>query len=171
MSFKDLYGNTVRDGRRKTDGRKSFDLQQLWQGNHEILNLKLLGYSNRQIAEAQGCTEATVSNTVNSSIGKEKLNAMRAARDEGTLDVMKEVEERVPEALNVYDEIIVSDKASLALKKRVADTILLDICGHRAPKRIEGKLAHGHLVDPELLKILKENGRKSAEACGDLVKE
>ena len=59
-------------------------------------------------------------------------------------------------------------KLDIALKKKVADTILISLGGHGAAQKVEGKFLHGHMVDPELIKVLKENGRKSAEACGDL---
>lgn len=165
----DLYGNTRRDLRRRISGKRSWEPKNLHQLNHEILNESSLGFSNSQIAEKLGVTSATVSNTVNSSLGKEKLLALRGARDADVIDIGKEISERLPRAIAVYDEILDSDVASLALKKRVADTLLIDLGGYAAPKRFEGRIASAHALTPETVELIKELGKKSAAACGDLV--
>ena len=157
------------DRRRRPD--RSFDIKQLWQRNHEILRLAFLGWKHKDIADHLGVTAVTVSNTVNSTLGKDKLNLMTGARDADSLDVMKEIQEMVPKALKVYDKILDEDsQASLSLQKNTADTVLKDILGHAAPKKFEGRFAHAH-IDGETIEEIKKRSRAAAAAAGVLAEE
>lgn len=165
-----LYGFEMRtpDKRRNEEGRKTHDIKQLWQRNHEILRLALLGYSAVKIAEVLGITAQTVSNTINSEMGMRKLSALRLERDKETVDVADEIARLYSKAIKVYDEIISSPQAPLSLKKETADTVLMDIGGHRAPAKIQGQFASEHLVKHEL-ELIKARGRAAAAAAGNLV--
>lgn len=154
------------DRRRRPE--RSFDIKQLWQRNHEIIRLAFLGWKHKDIATHLGITPTTVSNTVNSTLGKDKLNLMTGTRDAEILDVMKEIQTMVPKALKVYDQILEEDSsAPWSLKKSTADTVLKDILGNVAPKRVEGKFMHAHLGE-ETIDRIKERGRAAAQAAGIL---
>lgn len=153
--------------RRRSPERK-FDIKQLWQRNHEIIRLAFLGWKHKDIADHLGITAVTVSNTVNSTLGKDKLNLMTGNRDAETLDVMEEIQSMVPKALKVYDKILDEDsQASMTLQKNTADTVLKDILGNVAPKKFEGRFMHAHLGE-ETLDRIKERGRAAAAAAGVL---
>lgn len=153
---------------RRRSPERHFDIKQLWQRNHEILRLAFLGWKHKDIADHLGITAVTVSNTVNSTLGKDKLNLMAGARDAETLDVMDEIQQMVPKALKVYDNILEEESpASWALKKSTADTVLKDILGNVAPKRVEGRFTHAHLGE-ETIDRIKERGRAAAAAAGIL---
>jgi predicted transcriptional regulator len=153
--------------RRRTPER-TFDIKQLWQRNHEILRLAFLGWKNKDIADHLGVTAVTVGNTVNSTLGKDKLNLMTGSRDADTLEVMDEIQKMVPKALKVYDSILEEDSpAALSLKKNTADTVLKDILGNVAPKKVEGKFMHAHLGE-ETIDRIKERGRAAAAQAGIL---
>lgn len=157
--------------RRTSPERKTHDIKKLWQRNHEILRLAVLGWKHTEIAEHLGITVATVSNTVNSTLGREKLSIMEGARDAETLDVMKEITEMAPKALKVYDKILEEDsQASLSLQKKTADTVLKDLLGYEAPKKFEGRFMHAHLNE-ETIESIKERSRAAAAAAGVLVSE
>lgn len=139
-----FYGPNQPDGRRlrrRPDAPKVGDIQNLHQRAHEILNMHLLGEKNVDIAARLGISEQSVSQIINSRLSQEKLNEMRAAVDGGTIDVLKEVTEMVPEALETYRRILDRDNehVSLSLRKKTADTVIMDILGHRAPTRVEGR--------------------------------
>lgn len=172
INRKSLYGFEMRknnpDKRRKDESRKTYNVKQLWQRTHEILKLALLGMNTNQIATVLGLHKQTVSNTLNSDLGMQKLSEMRLARDKGTIDVAQEVAKLLPEALKVYKEIMANKEASPSLKKDVADTLLMDIGGHRAPTKIEGKVAHAHLTSLEIEEI-KRRGLEAARSQGQLV--
>ena len=89
-----LYGfeGQERDRRRAAPGkRKTYEIKQLWQRQHEIIRMALVGMDNKDIARALGITKEAVSMTLNSQIVKEKLSLMRAVRDAETIDVAKEL--------------------------------------------------------------------------------
>ena len=163
-----LYGARLPDARRSYSGRKTYNIKQLWEKNHEIINLAVLGLKSPQIAEIVGVTEATVSNTVNSDLGKEKLHLMRASRDADTLDAAKKIQELTAKALLLYEQILDSegeDSAPLGMKVNVSKHVVNDLSGLKVPTRMEGRLMHAHL-SLEDIEELKRRGREAASACG-----
>jgi predicted transcriptional regulator len=171
-----LYGFEQRepDLRRapSQEKRASYDIKQLWQKNHEILMYALVGMKHEEIAKMVGVTPKTVSNTVNSSLGQNKLSEMRIARDANSLDVAAEVTKMYGKALKVYEEILDGEgkNVSPSLRKQTADTILMDIGGHRAPTKIDTRNAHMHMTTEEL-EELKSRGKAAAKACGMMQEE
>ena len=168
-----LYGfeGQERDRRRAAPGkRKTYEIKQLWQRQHEIIRMALVGMDNKDIARALGITKEAVSMTLNSQIVKEKLSLMRAVRDAETIDVAKEITKLYKPALEVYNTILEADQASLSLKKQVADTVLMDIGGHRAPTKVSGNFAHAHLSREDIAELVKR-GREAAKAAGMLHEE
>lgn len=171
---KNLYGFEMTadspDARRNDINKSSYQIKQLWQRTHEILRLSLLGYKSTQIAELLGIHKVTVAQTLNSDIAMRKMSAMRLARDQEAIDVASEVAKLYPKAIKVYEDIMENEQAGLSLKKEVADTILMDIGGHRAPAQIQGQIAHAHLVKSEIEGI-KERGKKALRDAGKIVSE
>ena len=158
----DLYGNEIRDGRRKGSTR-AFDPKELHQRNHEILNLHSCGMKNTQIAQALDVTPQTVSNTVNSSLGQEKLTIMRGAKDHKALAIMDRIEQMADKALNTLEYILDDDEqASLSLKQRVAMNVLGDLGGFYAPKKFDIRSTTA-VLPPEFFTELRENGRKATK--------
>jgi|LGOV01.1.fsa_nt_gb DNA-binding CsgD family transcriptional regulator len=164
-----LYGFEIRsiDNRRALpDQRKTYNIKQLWQRNHEILRMTLIGMSEKDIAAQLGITPATVSNTINSELGTKKLSSMREKRDEDIIDVAKEVTKLLPKALDIYDDIL-NGRETTKLQKETADTLVMDIGGYRAPTKIHSENAHLYLT-PEDVEKLKERGIKAARESGML---
>ena len=169
-----LYGFEIRspDYRRDEDGRKTHEIKQVWQRNHEILRLALLGHKYVDIAAILGISAQTVSNTLNSQLGMEKLSGMRAQRDADSIEVAEEVKKLFPKALEVYERILYSesDDISPELKLKAANNVLMDLGGHKAPTKIQGQFVHGHLTVDDL-NLIKERGKEAAKARGLLVVE
>lgn len=132
----------------------------------------MLGLKEKEIAQQMGVCTVTVSNTINSTLGKEKMAIMRGARDADTIDVAKRMQEIIPKALAVYEKILTEEAekgkpanggASIALQKQTADMVLREFSGLAVPK----KLLVGHAaITPEFLKELKEQGIQAARECG-----
>lgn len=172
MDRTSLYGARLPDRRRKPPGeRKTYDIKQLWNRNHEILNLSVLGLKAEQVAEIVGVTPATVSNTVNSTLGKRKMAAMRGSRDAETLDMamrIKKVSEKCLDFLDsaMEDEVYDAEgnlvQVSVSSKIAIARHVLNDLSGLKAPTRIEGRMAHAHLTLDEI-EELKVRARRVAE--------
>lgn len=125
--------------KRRTNREGTYDIKQLWQRSHEIIGMALLGHSNEDIAKVLNISRVTVSNTLNSPVGRDKLGDMRSERNENYLEVAKKVDKLTTKALKVYEEIFDSDVVSYELKKKVADTVALEMAGHRAPTEINTK--------------------------------
>lgn len=161
-----LYGFEFRDidGRRSPE-RKTYDVKQLWQRSHEILGMALTGMKNTEIASILGITEQCVSNTLNSSLGKQKLSKMRGEKDEEYKKINERVLELTHQAMDVYESILVNNAAELPLKKQTADTITLDIAGMRAPTRTETKSLHAHATLEEIEEF-KRRGIEAARESG-----
>ena len=164
-----LYGFEIRepDQRRAVAGeRKTHDIKQLWQRSHEILRLALVMPKHKEIARVLGITEATVSNTLNSELGRKKLSKMRLARDGETIDVAKRVAELLPKAVDTYEKILNGDPTVTKLMKETADTVSMDIAGYRAPTKTQ--TANLYMTSDELVKF-KERGIAAAKSAGMIV--
>ncbi|MCK4821934.1 hypothetical protein KA005_39585 [bacterium] len=165
---KTLYGFEVRDTdrRRALPGeRKTYDIKQLWQRNHEILRMALIGMKSVDIAKVLNISPVTVSSTMNSELGREKLSLMREKRDGDVIDVAKEVTKMLPQALEIYQGVLDGSVTS-PLQKATADTLVLDISGNRAPARTES--AHLYLT-PKDVEEFKERGIAAARASGMVI--
>ena len=166
---KSLYGFEVREpDLRRTKGERTHDIKQLWQRSHEILALVLQGHDHKLIAKMLNITEATVSNTANCTLGREKLSRMRKERDDGIIDVSKRVSELSEKAMKVYEEIFDSETVSYNLKKATADTITMDLGGHKAPTKLDTRSVH-MTATLEEIEEFKSRGIAAAREAGMLV--
>lgn len=167
-----LYGFEVRerDKRRvEQSDRKTYNIQQLWQRTHEIIAMTLLGMKEVEVAKALNIHPQTVSNTVNSDLGRKKLSEMRRERDKDFTKVAEEVTKLFPLAMRTYERILEGEEKS-KLQKETADTILMDIGGYRAPTKVQGEHVHAYL-DKDAIEEFKKRGIEAARASGMLVEE
>lgn len=166
-----LYGFETRaiDERRAQPGeRKTHDIKQLWQRNHEILRMALFTSKHKDIAKSLGISEATVSNTLNSELGMRKLSALREERDQDTMDAAKRAAELIPKAMETYNQILEGNPSVTKMMKETADTIVMDIGGYRAPTRTQSESAHVHMTPQDLVDF-KSRGKEAARAAGMIV--
>jgi hypothetical protein len=153
---------------KRTVEKRKYDLPRLQALHHEILRLKLSGMKNVDIAERLNCDAQVVSYTVNSTIGKNKLAMMNSMRDEDAVEFSKAVEEMLPSCLKIYKDILTGEKVDIRLKKQTADTIVKDLAGRAAPKRVDARHVHA-FMDKEAIEDMKERGLKAARAAGVIV--
>ena len=168
-----LYGFEFRepDKRRKpAEERKTYDIKQLWQRNHEIVNLAAMGYKGTEIAKILGINQQTVSNTLNSELGQCKLSDIRLDRDEETKKVSEKIRVLTNKALDVYHEIFDDESGELGLKDKgnFATSFLGEMSGLKAPTRIQSQSVHTILTAEELAEI-KKRGIEAARASGLIV--
>lgn len=164
-----LYGfETIGVDRRRVEKKSIPDIKHLWQKNHEILGLCLQGFSTKDIAETLNICRTTVSNTLNSELGQKKLSEMRKERDGEFIDVSKKIAELSEKALEMYEQIFDSTTISHNLKKSTADTVLMDLGGHRAPTKIDSR----HITTTATLEEIEEFkrlGHIAAKEAGYLI--
>lgn len=165
-----LYGFEYRerDKRRRPEGQKrSWDIKQLWQRNHEIVNLAALGHKHKDIAKMLGVTPATVSATVNGDLGQMKLSEVRMERDLEVKKTMNKIKDLTERALEIYNIMLNDESGECTLKdkKAVADTVVLELSGLRVPTRVQSQSIHATLTNEELTE-LKRRGIAAARESG-----
>ena len=161
-----LYGFEMAEpDLRRSERGSVHDIKQLWQRSHEIIGLALQGVKQKKIAEILDISPVTVSNTLNSPIGMKKLSRLRKARDEENVKVSEEVARLAEKAIAVYEDILDSETASLSLKKDTADTVLMDLGGHRAPTKLDSRHLNITATKQEIEEF-KRRGIKAAIECG-----
>jgi len=171
---KGLYGLEFRDvdKRRVPEGevRKTYNIKSLWQRSHEIINLAAKGYKSVDIAEILNIAPRTVSGTLNSDLGEKKLSDMRLERDNEAKKTVEKIRVLSNKALSVYHEIFddESGECNMNDKKKVADTVLLELSGLRAPTRIQSQSISTTLTKDELEEF-KKRGVQAARESGMII--
>jgi predicted transcriptional regulator len=159
-------GGIVPDQRFNEEGRK-YQIQKLWERQHEILGLALLGAEEKEIAQILDVTPATVSNCINSEIGKQQLAIMRGARDAETIDISKEIRNHAPKALQVLVHILENPNSDEKNLIKIA-TDMLDRAGYAAPKYVYGQFAHAVLTGGDIDE-LKERARMRRQLTNNTI--
>lgn len=169
-----LYGFMFRDidQRRVPEGeeKKTYNIKQLWQRSHEIINLAARGFKQTQIADILNVSEATVSLTLNSDLGKRKLAEIRYSRDEETKKVSEKIRVLTDRAIEVYNQALENETGEATLSQRigVADTILLELSGLRCPTKIQSHHV-STILTPEEIEGFKTRGLKAAKELDEAV--
>ena len=163
-----LYGFEFREvDQRRVDPaeRKRYEIKQLWQRSHEIINLAAQGWKNVDIAEILGITPECVSMTLNSELGQKKLSDIRLSRDEEAKKTSEKIRILTAKAIQTYHEIFdnESGEATLRDRKDVANTVLLELSGLRAPTKIQSVST---TLSAEELREFRERGLRAAKEAG-----
>jgi len=166
-----LYGFDFRevDLRRVEEDkeRKTYNIKSLWQRSHEIINLAARGFKQTDIAEILGITPVCVSSTLNSELGQKKLSEIREVRDEEAKKTTEKIRVLTSKAIQTYHEIFDNEDGQATLKDRkgVADTVLLELSGLRAPTKIQSSSINMTLTSEEI-EAFKSRGLKAAKESG-----
>jgi predicted transcriptional regulator len=164
-----LYGFEFRDvdQRRVPEGeeKSTYNIKQLWQRSHEIINLAARGFKYTEIAKILGITPVCVSLTLNSDLGQKKLSEIRGCRDEEAKVTTEAIRVLTEKALATYHEIFDNENGEATLKDRkdVADTILLELSGLRAPTKVQTSSVSMTLSAEEIAEFKRRGARASAE--------
>lgn len=169
-----LYGFDMREpDLRRVENRKTYDIKSLWQRSHEILALAVRGMKQVEIAEILNISPQTVSNTLNSDLGEQKLSVMRKGRDEKAIETSEKIEDLTERALKVYDKIF-DDEGGLIpieMQKKVADTVMLELSGHRAAVKIHSVSTIATLKEIEEFKTRGIQAQRDAGMIVDIEEE
>lgn len=158
-----LYGFEFRDVDRRMvpEGQKrKWNIKRLWQRNHEIVNLAVQGFKNKDIALILNIDPQTVSDTLNSDLGRQKLSEMRKGRDEEAKKTAEKIRTIADKALNIYHELFDDDSGQVSLKDKgnFAGEFLKEISGLRAPTKIQSQ-SMSMVLTPEELEAFKKRGQ------------
>jgi predicted transcriptional regulator len=160
------------DERRVPEGdeRKTYEIKALWQRNHEIVNLAVEGYKQTEIAEILNIHPQTVSNTLNSELGKRKLSEIRLEKDKEAKKQVEKIRVLTNKALDVYHEIFDNDKGEATLKdrKEAAKDVVMELSGLRSPLKLQS--AHVNLtLTKDELESFKKRGIEAARESGMII--
>lgn len=167
-----LYGTDMSHDKRivAPEDKKVWQPKQLMQLHHEIIAYALMGWKRIRIAEKLECTPQTVTNVLQSGLGQEKLRLMRLSRDGAEIDVAGRISKLVAPALDAYEKILGEECTDLNLKMKAANTVLIDLAGHGAPKKIEGQIDHKHtLHESKAVEALVQRGIEAGISDGTIV--
>lgn len=171
-----LYGYETRvwDSRRKTLSEKksyeagsSFNIQQLWQVNHEIINLSARGFKQTEIADILNVNISTVKRTLGSELGMLKMSEIRLERDQEAKKVSEKIRVITNKALKIYHEIFDDESGECGLKDKgeFAKHFLNDMSGLRAVTKVQSVSAHYTLTKDEISGF-KSRGMKAVNETG-----
>jgi len=165
-----LYGFPIRkeDGRRSSN-RRVYDIQKLWSRHKEILQLDSLGYKEAEIAKMLSIHPVTVSNIINSTLGKEMQLAIREGRDKEYEAMRDSIMLLTWKSLDVYDRILEGEENVSKMQKDTADTVSLELSGLRVPTRIDSRHV-GVVLTSQEIEDFKRRGIKAAEDAGKVIK-
>lgn len=151
-----LYGTECirEDKRRNNDGTRTHEISRLWQRSHEIVNLSVKGFNNKEIAEILRIDPQTVSNTLNSELGMRKVADLRQARDEEVKKDQEKIRLLKNKAIEVYNEVLDNEKGEATLKEKlqVADTVMTKFTGLVEPIKVQATHVTLTAADIEELK-------------------
>lgn len=132
-------------------------LKKLWGRHREVARLHVLGFRNIEIAELLGITTATVVNNLNSALVKQELARLALLRDNGAIDIAKDIKELLPLALDTMRDIMANgSKQGDKLKSAIR---VLDMGGHSPVKRT---FAVNAVFDKTDLEEIKRRAKKNA---------
>lgn len=164
-----FYGeNFAADKRRALPGsQKAYEPKTLNALHLRIIQLKAGGLKGPMIAELCQCTPQTVSNVINSDLGKRKLRALIAGRDVATLDVKAELEALAKTSVEIMRQALegqreLTDKDIVGVAKDV-----IDRAGY-SPKNVHLHAHQHQLFSPDEIEDIKRRARESARNGGIL---
>lgn len=174
--YGDKYSRVDRgpDQRKNPDKPRGFQIAEMWDSHHEIARRIILGEKGCDIAKSMNITEATVSSVRNSPVVQDKMIVMRAARDAGTIELSKEIQDLAPLAILRMREAI--EEGKVLGKELSASGImkeannLLDREMGKATQRVETKNAHAHFTLDDIERI-KQKARDLAGSSGQMALE
>lgn len=143
------------------DDGKSWEIKELRGLHHTIIRLHCSGMGNKDIADQLGITPQTVSNTINSQIGKQQIAIMQASLDASFIETQRHLNELAPLAVLALGSLIIDKDEPGAVKVRAAKEVL-DRTGHSGVQ----KHLHAHVTSDEIAAI-----KERALATGQIVRD
>ena len=166
---KDGVISNYSDPNRPTDKRrlppttkKSWEVGEIHQMHHEVIQRIFLGMRNVEIAQELGVSEQIISQIKNSQVVRERLDIMRGAAQADTVDLGKEIMELAPRALDLVREAIDGEAGDLGVKEQLkCAERLLDRAGFAGTKTVVGIHAHQHNhFTPDDIEDIKRRARE-----------
>jgi len=109
----------------KPEGNESYDIKRLWGQQKEILRLVASGlYTNKEVGDLVGVTPQTVSNIINSALGKQAMEILQGAADAELVDLNVKFKYLAHLAVGVQENILLDEGTSKELQNKISDKFL-----------------------------------------------
>lgn len=159
---------TPAEKRGRISDDRQFDLKHIREVHHTMKRMCLLGYSNKEIAQATGVSVQSVGNVLGSAIMRRELELARATLDKKALDIAAEVAGMAPKALAVLEQILDDDDAPIALRAKVA----MDNLSRNGVSPVQrGSLDVNHTFTAADLEEIKRNAYAAGARAGCIADE
>lgn len=156
------------DGRRNDDGARVYEVQEIQARHHEMIRMKLLGLSNKDIGRVLGVTAQNVGDVLNSSIVRQHMLNLQASRDAIAIRTRMGIEDLAGDAVEAYKDILTGAvDASPKLKKDAAKDVL-GILGFSPVVKVNAQTAH-ITATPEKLEQIKNRALEQARRNGKTI--
>jgi hypothetical protein len=132
-------------------------LHRLWGLNKEICRLHSAGLKGVQIAAELGITELTVTNTINSTVGREYLSSLEAQRNEELSKIRIRSTQIASKALDTLDGAIVDP--TVPINQRIAASKA--ILGVAVPKEVDKTQTTTHTITTAQIEAMKVRAHES----------
>lgn len=166
------YHNDRReDGRRLPSGaaRKTFVVAEMNERHHEIARLLVLGTKPKDVARELDISYAQVMNVKNSPVVREQMMFLQGARDDATVDVMKQIQAALPDCVKYLIDSVDDDDVSHTTRSKNAFG-LMGVAGYGQTKNVNIKGVHAVLNAEDLMEI-KSRASEIANEIGLMAKE
>lgn len=153
----------------ENDEEKCYHIEKMWDHHHAIIRLLVASnglYTNKQIADMVGCTDQTVSNVRNSSLGKARLAQLHKQADDEAIALGKRIMETAPLAVEMLEKQINDGLESDREEKEVRSQAVrasLGILDHAHPKTLKKQELHAHVTLEQLNEIKERHRAAKAE--------
>ena len=158
------------DKRRNPEGNQNYSIETLWEHQHEICRRLALGHRPNRIADDLGVTTQTISNVRNSPLAQAKILQLQEGRDIEVVQINKRVREMAPLALDILEKTLNHASDTLEVDKDARAhglSAAKNVLEHAIPKKVEGRIVHGH-IPLSMLEKMKERVNNDRALSADV---
>ncbi len=146
--------------------KRNYQIQRLQSSHREMLRLSALGKKRQAIAEELGVTPATVTNVVNSDLGRAQGEVLAFGRDKAVTDISQKLQDLLPTAIQVMGDVAkgtlpspAGSNITPALRYKAAES-LLGRGGFVAPVRGQVDHTHNHKLTADDINLIKTQAKQ-----------
>lgn len=169
---KSRYHNDQREDKRRVPSgkvRKTFAVAEMNEKHHEIARLLVLGTKPKDVARELNISYQQVINVKNSPVVAEQMMFLQGARDETTVDVMKQIQAALPDCVKYLIDSVEDDDVSHTTRSKNAFG-LMGVAGYGQTRNVNVKGVHAVLNAEDLMEI-KSRASEIANEIGLMVEE
>lgn len=131
-------------------------MKEIQNKHRELIRRLATTYKKTEIAKALGVSLQTVVNLSKSPMIQREVQKLQDKRDEEFIKIDGELRDLEPECVSVLKDVLTDGTVEKSLKAKVAITVLKDMNGHQAVKKVEHLEKDKYLSENQLDAIKKK---------------